>query len=208
MFTNIPERIAARMRWLKAFNAGELEVKPPPPGSIWPIHEDAARLIAIIAAGAPDGLCVEIGSGGGYSGLWLALAMRERLASGKCAPESCVLHTFELDEARAALSRETYAVAGIEDVISPNVGDAAKGLEAYEGIAFAFLDSNKKDYANYFDLLVQKLVTGGIIAADNAISHRNEMLDFLEKAAVDARVDAITIPLGQGVFVIRRCASK
>ena len=52
--------------------------------------------------------------------------------------------------------------------------------------------------------MTPKLVAGGLLLADNVISHRDEMTDFLEAVAADPRLDSVVVPIGSGVVVARR----
>ncbi len=203
MFKHVPNRVLDRMKWLKDLDSNQLEVKAPPPGRIWAIHEDAASMLALLALCAPEGHVVEIGSGGGYSGLWLSLAMSER-AKRYTDPAYHVLNTFEIDQDRAILSLETYESAGVIEFVKLTIGDARDHIANIQSIAFAFIDADKTGYSEYFTLLKPQMVAGGIIVADNAISHKDELRDFFRLIDNSSKFDSLIIDVGQGLLITRK----
>lgn len=68
-------------------------------------------------------------------------------------------------------------------------------------IAFCFLDAEKEVYADCYELVVPKLVKGGIFVADNAINHRGTLASMLERALQDERVNGMVVPIGKGELV-------
>ncbi len=195
MFHQIPVKIAERMDYLRALDRGELPEKPPPPGRLWQVPPETGKFLALMAAAAPAGRCIEIGSSGGYSGLWLSLAMRER---------GDVLTTFEIDSGRAALARATYEKAEVAGLIRLEFGDAMELIGGADGIAFVFLDGSKEDYPAFFDKLAPKMTPGGILCADNAISHADEMPPFFAAVEAHPDFDSVVVPVGQGVLLARK----
>jgi len=162
------------------------------------IPPETGRFLAVLAAGAPEGRYIEIGTSGGYSALWLALACRQ---GGRR------LTTFEVLEDKARLARETFRLAGAEDVVELVVGDAREHLEGLEDIAFCFLDAEKEIYGDCYEAVVPNLVPGGILAADNAINHRETLQPMLDRALGDERVDARIVQIGKGELVCRKLSA-
>jgi len=156
------------------------------------IPPDTGRFLALLAARAPQGKYLEIGTSGGYSGLWISLACR--LLGRK-------LITFEIHEEKVRLARETFIKAGVSDIIEIIHCDARKLLRDYKGIAFCFLDAEKDVYESCYDILVPNMVPGGILVADNIISHKETLISFTQKVFNDKRVDALVIPIGSGELV-------
>jgi predicted O-methyltransferase YrrM len=140
---------------------------------------------------------VEIGASAGYSTLWLALAAR---LSGR------KVTTFEVLPEKVALAQETFRLAGVEDTVRLVAGDARQHLAIINEIAFCFLDAEKEVYAEMYDLVVPRLVQGGLLVADNAINHRLALQPMLERALLDPRVDALIVPIGKGELVCRKVA--
>lgn len=195
MFHDIPPPILERMRHLEAIDAQDRKDGTPRPQRLRQIPPQTGRFLALLAAGAPDGAWVEIGTSAGYSTLWLALACRE---TGR------TITTFELLADKAALARETLRLAEVEDIVELVHGDAREHLAAYRDIAFCFLDADKDIYADCYEIVVPNMVSGGLLVADNAINHRETLQPLLDRALSEERVDALVVPIGKGELVCRR----
>jgi caffeoyl-CoA O-methyltransferase len=159
------------------------------------IPPEAGRFLALLAAGTPEGAWIEIGTSAGYSTLWLALACRE---VGRR------ITTFEVLEEKAALARETFRLAGVGDVVELVVGDARDHLRGRKDIAFCFLDAEKDLYADCYELVVPNLVPGGLLVADNVISHAQDLKPMLNRALADQRVDGVIVPIGKGELICQK----
>jgi predicted O-methyltransferase YrrM len=195
MFHNIPQPIQARMRFLEEIDARDRRDGTPRLERLRQIRAQTGNFLALLAAGAPAGQFIEIGASAGYSTLWLALAARHL---GRR------ITTFELLPEKLALARETYAVAGVEDVVGLVGGDAREHLPRYTEIAFCFLDAEKEVYADCYELVVPRLVPGGLLAADNAINHRETLQPLIDHALQDPRVAALVVPIDNGVLLCRK----
>ena len=115
---------------------------------------------------------LEIGTSNGYSGIWLALALRE--TGGK-------LLTLDVDEGRRSLALKNFRATGLDDLIESRLGDALKILPTLDGpFELVFIDAWKPDYKKYLDLVLPKVSPGGVITAHNIDSHPEETADFLE----------------------------
>lgn len=195
MFHAMPRAIAERMRHLEQRDAADRRDGTPRPQRLRQIPPEAGRFIALLAACAPEGTQLEIGTSAGYSALWLALACRRR---------GQTLTTFEIRPDKAGLARETFRAADVEDVVELVVGDAREWLPQYRDIAFCFLDAEKDHYLSCYELVVPRMTTGGLLVADNAINHRQALQPMLDRALADDRVDAVIVPIGKGELVCRR----
>jgi predicted O-methyltransferase YrrM len=195
MFHDIPDQILARMRHLEQIDARDRADGTRRLERLRQIPPEAGKFITMLAAGAPEGRYIEIGTSAGYSALWLALACRARGRK---------LTTFEVLEEKGAMARETFHLAGVEDVVELVVGDARKHLPVLSDIAFCFLDAEKEVYSDCYEAIVPKLVAGGILVADNAINHAETLRPMLDRALSDDRVDAIVVPVGKGELFCRR----
>jgi caffeoyl-CoA O-methyltransferase len=99
---------------------------------------------------------------------------------------------------------ETIRLAGIEGAVELVEGDAREKLRDIPRVAFCFLDAEKEIYSDCYDAVVPNLAAGGILAADNAVSHGDALQPMLEKALADARMDSVIVPIGKGVLVSRK----
>ena len=119
---------------------------------------------------------LEIGTSNGYSGIWIAKALLE--TGGK-------LTTIEYWEKRASLAIENFKKAGVNHIITTLTGDAVEILREMkekqsQKFDFIFVDANKAEYIEYFDSYDSLLEAGGIIIADNILSHYKKTKTFVK----------------------------
>lgn len=195
MFHSIPEPIGRRMAELEAIDVRDRADGTERLKRLRQISAEVGRFIAILAASAPEGRWIEIGTSAGYSTLWLALAAR---ACGRR------ITTFEILADKAALARHTIDRTGTGDVIELVQGDALAHLAGYDDIAFCFLDAEKEVYAACYEAVVPKLKGGGFLVADNAINHAATLQPMLDRALDDPRIDALIVPIGKGELLCRK----
>jgi len=195
MFHNIPQAIKERMLFLEDLNKKDRLDSTPHLLRLRQIPPETGRFIALLAASAPEGTYLEIGTSAGYSTLWLALA---------CRALKRRIITFEVLEEKADLAQETFAIAGVNDVVELVIGDARDYIEHYSNISFCFLDAEKEAYLDCYEKVVPRMVSGGLLVADNAISHRDILSEMIEKVLIDKRVDALVVPIGAGELVCRK----
>lgn len=195
MFHNIRPEILARMRWLEAEDSKDRQDGTAHIRRLRQIPPETGRFLAVLAATAPDGDIIEIGTSGGYSTLWLIVA---------CMESDRHVTTFEIRDDKIEIARETFQSAGVVDRVNLAHGDAGRLLAKQNEIAFCFLDSEKEDYRKLYDLVVPRLVPGGILVADNVISHAGQLRPFVEYAESDERVDSVVVPIGKGELLCRK----
>jgi predicted O-methyltransferase YrrM len=159
------------------------------------IPPETGRFLALLAASAPNGTWIEIGTSAGYSSLWLAMACRER---------SMTLTTFEILVSKANIAANTFTTAGVNDVVTLVNGDFLDLISDINDIAFCFLDAEKEVYGLCYDAVIPRMVPGGLLVADNAINHEATLRPMLDAALSDPRVDALIVPIGKGELVCRK----
>jgi caffeoyl-CoA O-methyltransferase len=195
MFRDVPQPILNRMEQLEQIDAADRLDGTPLTKRLKQITPEVGRFIAVLAAAAPDGQYVEVGTSAGYSTLWLALA---------CRAVKRHITTFEVLAEKAQLAEETFRVTGVNDVVTFIHSDALSHLQRYKDVSFCFLDADKEVYGECYDTVVPRMVTGGILVADNAISHEAELRHVLHRALTDDHVDALVVPIGRGELVCRK----
>ena len=195
MFHSIRQSILTRMEYLEKVDAKDREDGTPRLQRLRQITRETGRFLALLAANAPQGGYLEIGTSAGYSTLWLAVA---------CEKLGRSITTFEVLPEKAKLARETFQVAQVEGTVKLVEGDARNYLSRSSNIAFCFLDAEKEIYRECYEAVIPNLVQGGWLVADNAIDHREVLRPMLERALEDERVDALIVPIGKGELVCRK----
>jgi caffeoyl-CoA O-methyltransferase len=195
MFHPIRPSILQRMQYLEGIDAIDRQDNTPLLKRLRQIPPETGKFLAIMAASAPQGDYIEIGTSAGYSTMWLALA---------CEATGRRITTFEVLPEKVKLARQTFKFAELEDTVTLVEGDARKYLPGVGEIGFCFLDAEKDIYGDCYELVVPRLAKGGLMLADNAISHQADLQPMLERALSDERVDALIVPIGQGVLVCRK----
>jgi len=195
MFHNIPDKIKKRMLYLEELdsidrNDGTTRLK-----RLRQIPPETGKFISILAASAPKGKFIEIGTSAGYSTLWIALA---------CKLIGTTITTFEILKEKSELAEETFKETNMEDYIELILGDARDYIKTYKNIAFCFLDAEKEVYDVCYDLIIPNMVKGGILIADNAINHYKTLKPMIDKALADDRIDALIVPIGKGELLCRK----
>jgi predicted O-methyltransferase YrrM len=163
--------------------------------SLRSVDGDVARLLTLLALGAPPGAFLELGSSGGYSSLWLSLAARAK---------GVTLTTVDLDEAKVALARANIAKAGADGSVQVFHGNAFDYAGQPEPLAFCFSDIEPpENNAKIYELIVPRLVAGGWLVVDNVTSPRLQS-EFIKRAYGDPRVDAVLLPFPKGDLICRK----
>jgi predicted O-methyltransferase YrrM len=170
------------------------------------VRPEEGRFLQFLVRACGARRVVEIGTLGGYSGIWLARGL----------PEGGRLITLELEPAHAAIAREHFALAGVAGRVEVRVGDAHDLLPALrpEGpFDFCFIDADKTSYDDYLDWALANVRPGGVIAAHNAF-RRGTILDssnqddntravraFNARFAAEPRLLSTIYPGGDGTLV-------
>jgi len=146
---------------------------------------------------------LELGTLAGYSAIWLARGLP---AGGK-------LITLEMNPQHAALSREHFRLAGVDDRIEVIEGEAQHSLAQLthtDPFDMVFIDADKEGYPDYLAWAVDHVRPGGLITAHNAFRNgqlvenppdegTQAMRSFLETIARHPRLAATIIPVGDGI---------
>ena len=151
--------------------------------SVYMLGPEKADFISALVKQKNPSLAVECGTAIGYSGLWIARALKEN-GQGK-------LITLEIDSARAQEARKNFAEAEVGQWIDSRIGDAEDLLHALdERIDFLFLDNDYGNYMGCFRAAEPNLQDGAMIVADNVGVGASSMTEYLE--LVRSRYDSYT----------------
>lgn len=194
------ELFAAEDSILAAIRARHAEANLPP------IHisPDEGKLLQVLLRAIEATSVLEIGSLGGYSGVWLARAL----------PAHGWLVTIEKDPRHAALARRAFAEAGLETRVRLVEGVALDVLPTLTpGFDAVFVDADKEPLAQYFEWSVKLLRRGGLLLCDNAFFH-GSVIDAADRspqaegvrafnrlAASDPRVVSAVVSIRDGLVV-------
>lgn len=155
---------------------------------------------------------LELGSFTGYSGICLASGL----------PEDGHLDTLEINDELEDLILEGFSRAGLRERISLHIGDCLETLKRFreegrEPYDLVFIDANKRDYPEYYELVFDLVRPGGWILADNVLWDGKVAMDplpqdrqtlgidsFNRRVASDPRVESVIIPIRDGLNLIRK----
>ena len=155
---------------------------------------------------------LELGTFTGFSAICLASGMGE---GGH-------LDTLELNDELEDLILEGFERAGLENVIQLHIGDCKETLKTLragmkEMYDIVYMDANKREYCEYYDLVFDMVRPGGLILADNVIwdgkvcqdplpqdKQTLSIVKFNDMVSADPRVESVILPLRDGINVIRK----
>lgn len=180
------------------------------------------ELMRIIAGTTGARRVLELGTFTGYSAICLASAL----------PEDGHLDTLELNDELEDLILEGFERAGLSDKISLHIGDCKETLKKFRAEAgledgseargdklydIVYMDANKREYCDYYDLIFDMVRPGGLILADNVLWDGKVCQDplpqdkqtlgiarFNDMVRDDRRVESVILPLRDGLNIIRK----
>jgi caffeoyl-CoA O-methyltransferase len=171
------------------------------------ISADVGRLLMILASMTQGRLAIEVGTLGGYSGIWLARGLQ---SDGR-------LITIEYEPRHAEFARRQFERAGLSNRVEVIEGAGLDvllrlGAELEPGsVDVVFLDAVKSEYSAYFDAVRPLITVGGLVLADNVYGTGDGWIDtgrgtdaFNRHIAADPSFEAVAVPLREGVLIGRR----
>ena len=154
---------------------------------------------------------LELGTFTGYSAICLGAAM----------PQDGHLDTLEINDELEDLILEGFERAGLSEKIDLHIGDCKETLRRFaeEGRKYdlVYMDANKREYCEYYDLIFDMVRPGGLILADNVLWDGKVCQDplpqdkqtlsiaaFNDMVSADPRVESVIMPLRDGLNIIRK----
>jgi len=187
----VDDRILEVLARLEAENAAEREAGLPAKQRSRQIAPTTGRVLFALAASQAGVEVLEIGASRGYSSIWLAAGAR--VLGGR-------LTSLEHDPARCEAWRTNIADAGLDEWAELVEGDAHATLAATEDtFDLVFLDAEKDDYETLFALARPLLEPGGLVVADNVLSHVESLGAYSAARQADRSLSSVTVPLDRGL---------
>lgn len=169
------------------------------------------QLMRMIARMADARRILELGTFTGYSAICL----------GSALPADGHLDTLELNDELEDLILEGFEKSGLADRISLHIGDCKETLKrlAEEGKVYdlVYIDANKREYCEYYELVFDMIRPGGLILADNVLWDGKVCIDplpqdkqtlgiarFNDMVSADPRVESVILPIRDGLNLIRK----
>ncbi|HNQ61983.1 MAG TPA: class I SAM-dependent methyltransferase [Bacteroidia bacterium] len=166
------------------------------------------RILSMLSHMIQPHKILEIGTYTGYS----AICMAEGLA------EDGHLYTIDINDELAPLVHQSIVKAEMEKKITTHYGNAIELIPTISGpFDLVFIDADKINYSNYYDLVIDKVKKGGFIIADNVLwsgkvlqeenkmdSDTKALLTFNRKIKTDERVEKVLLPVRDGLFIMRK----
>lgn len=138
---------------------------------------------------------LELGTSNGYSGLWIADAVKE--IGGHYT-------TLEFWEKRQCLAREYFEYCGLSDVATFKIGQAYDIIMSdlqEERYDLVFIDANKQEYIKFFEAVHPLLKKGGVILADNITSHAKKVQPFVDAISSHNEYQVQILDLPDGLLM-------
>lgn len=163
--------------------------------------------LQIISKLAQPKRILEIGTYTGYSAICLAQGL----------PEGGIIHTIDVNDELEPMIRRYIEKAGLTNKITLHIGNALNIIPAMnETWDLVFIDADKENYLNYYNLVFEKVRSGGLIIADNVLwsgkvldenendSETAAIRAFNQHVHKDDRVEHMLLPLRDGLMMTRK----
>ncbi|NAW58121.1 MULTISPECIES: O-methyltransferase [unclassified Vibrio] len=157
------------------------------------ITRDTGEFLALLIKATQSNQVLEIGTSNGYSSLWLANAL----------PANGQLFTIEFLSSKADEAQRHFERAGLSHKITQLRGDATELVNELSGaFDFIFLDANRATYCAMAERLFVLLKPGGLMVCDNAVSHQQELAEFVDWVTAQPHLQTSLVPVGKGELLI------
>lgn len=176
------------------------------------ITEDTGKFFSILLTAMNANNVLEIGTSVGYSTLWFALALSQNENDMPHKTKKNIV-TIDNDRSKIMRAQKNFIDAGVFEMVNVVEGNAvdvlnqlldshnAKSNGGCHLFDFIFLDADKDNLTNYFDLSLPLLKKGGLIVTDNIIfpeEYRLDMSRFVKYVRKNESVFSVTVPIGNG----------
>ena len=187
----LDDRIRAVLARLEEEDAREREEGVPREKRSRQIARTTGQFLFSLVAPQTDCEVLEIGGSRGYSTIWLAAGVR--YLGGRVL-------SLENDPPKIEAWRRNVADAGLEQWAELVPGDAFETLPAIDDVFdIVFLDAEKEQYEQLFQLARAKLEPAALVIADNVLSHADTLGAYSQARQADPTLESVTVPLDRGL---------
>lgn len=187
----LDERVLGVLERLEKEDADERERGLPAAERSRQVARTTGQFLFALVAPQWDCEVLEIGGSRGYSTIWLAAGVRH--LGGRVL-------SLESDPRKIRAWRQNIADAGLEDWAELLEGDARESVPAIDDVFdIVFLDAEKEEYEQLFQLARAKLEPGALVIADNVLSHAETLGAYSESRQADPTLESVTVPLDRGL---------
>lgn len=164
----------------------------------WNVSPQTGNFLNILVRSVRARSVLEIGTSNGYSGLWFTEALSH--TGGK-------LYTVESHKERFSVASGHFAEAGVGEYVEQIFGHAPELFSTPEFRArgtnydVIFLDATKMEYESYLEAVFPFLKTGGLLIADNVLSHKDELKGFMAYVQQKQEFRSEVLPMGSGLLL-------
>jgi predicted O-methyltransferase YrrM len=163
------------------------------------LEPETAHLVAILLRASRRRQVLEIGTSNGYSTIWLAQAVRP--AGGRVT-------SVEREPGKQARADANLRRAGVRDLVELVLGEATSAADALPGpFDCVFFDADRVSAPDQLALLLPKLAPDALLLADNALSHPEEIADYLAAIERLPGFDRTVVPVGKGLSIAHRASA-
>ena len=187
----LDDRVRAVLERLEREDASERERGLPPEQRSRQVEPTTGRFLFSLVSPQADCEVLELGGSRGYSSIWLAAGVRN--LGGRVL-------SLEHDPAKAEAWRRNVEDAGLSDWAELLEGDAFERLPQIDDVFdVVFLDAEKDDYEELFELARKKVEPGALVVADNVLSHPDPLANYSAARQADPTLVSVTVPLDRGL---------
>lgn len=168
----------------------------------WNITPEVGNFLSIVIKAANYRNILEVGTSNGYSAIWFASALEKtdgHLVTIEFYDERQQMARKNLEECNL-LGRVTFLQGKAVEVLNKLTPGLYNSSQS-PFIDFAFIDASKLEYVEYFNLIHPFLKKGGMIVADNVISHEDKVRDYIDLLSSHEDYQSEKINLGAGLLV-------
>jgi len=157
------------------------------------IAPENGQFLSILVRSIQAQHVLEVGTSNGYSAIWIASALNQ--TGGH-------LITLEYNRKRAAEAQAHLNEASLADIVEIRVGNAIDEIPKCEPtFDLVFLDAEKNEYLRYLELVLPMIRSGGLVVADDTVTMRDEMLDYVDFVFNTPLLNSVDIPLDDGIIL-------